>query len=800
MSITVAELDAKLRMDTKNFEAGAKRAQKSAIDMKSIAEAALGFSVANASEVAARAVVNFAKQSVQAASALQEQLSGAKVTFGEASQAVVDFADKSSGALGLARSEALAAANSFGNMFKSAGAGAQQSATASESMVRLAADIASFRDVAGGVPAVLDKLRAGLIGETEPLRSVGVFLSDAAVQTKAAELGFKAVNGKLSEGQKIAARYAIIMDQTSDAQGDMARTASSLANQQRIVGAEFKRLQEDLGKALIPVVGEGINAFRGLIEVIKGVGDALAGQGGATKDFEIFGASWKTVLDTVTDFTIPGKVIVGTLADMGRSASEAGVENVDLMKTLELEQQQIKLTEESIKKMNQETRDGIDAKRAFRDASRGVTDAERNLADAQDEVNRLNREGAVDAKKVAAAERDVAAASKTLARAHEEVTDAQKELSKLHKELETLLDPKAAAEAQAEAQNQLAGAQLNQKSAVLDTIDAQTKLNEVTAGSQATVEDLERAELDVLKAKKKKMDIIDREGVDALALMDAQNDIEDAERRLIELQKGHVPTANELSRATLDLEKSLLREKEAAQGVKEAERAVQDAQKIGTEQAPAVIAVRDQIEDANKRLKESESGVAEALAGLGLAEADLREARAGDPNFARDLRNANYDLRDATYALEAANYALARAGADAFDVLGAENASMLQGIGLARQLAAEYGLLGTMMGSLGTQIGHDSGNILSGARPQTITANSLMNDLLVPRFHSGGVVPGPPGSDVPIMAQAGETVIPAGGRSGGTTINITVTGAMDPKAVARQIKEMLDQLDRQRGF
>jgi murein DD-endopeptidase MepM/ murein hydrolase activator NlpD len=32
-----------------------------------------------------------------------------------------------------------------------------------------------------------------------------------------------------------------------------------------------------------------------------------------------------------------------------------------------------------------------------------------------------------------------------------------------------------------------------------------------------------------------------------------------------------------------------------------------------------------------------------------------------------------------------------------------------------------------------------------------------------PAFHSGGVVPGSPGEDVPILAQAGETVIPAGG-------------------------------------
>lgn len=43
----------------------------------------------------------------------------------------------------------------------------------------------------------------------------------------------------------------------------------------------------------------------------------------------------------------------------------------------------------------------------------------------------------------------------------------------------------------------------------------------------------------------------------------------------------------------------------------------------------------------------------------------------------------------------------------------------------------------------------------------------------LPAFHKGGVVPGAPGTEVPIMAEAGETVIPAGGRVG-TTVNINL--------------------------
>lgn len=44
----------------------------------------------------------------------------------------------------------------------------------------------------------------------------------------------------------------------------------------------------------------------------------------------------------------------------------------------------------------------------------------------------------------------------------------------------------------------------------------------------------------------------------------------------------------------------------------------------------------------------------------------------------------------------------------------------------------------------------------------------------LPHFHSGGIVPGNPGQEVPIMALAGETVIPRGGSTNGEMTHIVV--------------------------
>lgn len=65
-------------------------------------------------------------------------------------------------------------------------------------------------------------------------------------------------------------------------------------------------------------------------------------------------------------------------------------------------------------------------------------------------------------------------------------------------------------------------------------------------------------------------------------------------------------------------------------------------------------------------------------------------------------------------------------------------------------------------------------------------------------FQAGGVVPGPVGAPVPILAHGGERVIPVGA-GGGAVFNITVNGAVDPAGTARQIAALLQEEIRRTG-
>lgn len=185
-----------------------------------------------------------------AASDLNESLSKANVVFGRSGREIAAWSRTAAKSMGLARQEALEAAGSFGNMFRTVGFVEPEAAKMSKTMVQLAADMGSFNNI--DPREMLDKLRSGLAGEAEPLRRFGVLLSESAVAAKALEMGLVGPNEKLTEAQKVQARYALILEQSTLQQGDFARTAEGAANSQRIATAAAKDAAAELGEKLLP--------------------------------------------------------------------------------------------------------------------------------------------------------------------------------------------------------------------------------------------------------------------------------------------------------------------------------------------------------------------------------------------------------------------------------------------------------------------------------------------------------------------------------------------------------------------
>lgn len=189
---------------------------------------------------------------VNMASDLDESLNKVTVVFGEQAAAVTEWSKASATAFGMSQQQALEAAGTYGNLFVSMGMTNQMSSDMSTNLVQLAGDLASFNNVSPD--EALLALRAGLVGETEPLKRFGVNLNEATLKAKAMEMGLYDGKGVLDANAKAQAAYAIIMEQTTTAQGDYARTSDGLANTMRTLKAMLVDTAASLGKILLPYV------------------------------------------------------------------------------------------------------------------------------------------------------------------------------------------------------------------------------------------------------------------------------------------------------------------------------------------------------------------------------------------------------------------------------------------------------------------------------------------------------------------------------------------------------------------
>lgn len=191
-------------------------------------------------------------RATQAASDLNEEVSKSEQVFGRSAGEVLAWSKTTTNAFGISQRAALSASSGFGQMLETAGLTDATAARMSRTLTELGGDLSSFNNIS--TDEALEKLRSGLAGEAEPLRVLGVQLSEAAVQQEAYATGIAKVGAKLTEGEKVRARYLLILKQTAKAQGDNARTGDQLAGQQRRLAAAAEDAEASAGGRLLPTI------------------------------------------------------------------------------------------------------------------------------------------------------------------------------------------------------------------------------------------------------------------------------------------------------------------------------------------------------------------------------------------------------------------------------------------------------------------------------------------------------------------------------------------------------------------
>lgn len=255
------------------------------------------------------------QEAIGQASDLNETVSKTKVIFGDSSAAITSWSQNSAKQLGLSQRAALDAASTFATFGKSAGLAGQDLTGFATNLTGLSSDLASFYNTSP--ETAIEAIGAALRGESEPIRQFGVLLDDATLKQRAMTMGLYDGKGALDQHARVLAAQAEILAQTSDAQGDFARTADGLANSQRIAAAEAEDSAASFGQVLLPVYKRVLEVVTFLVDKFGALPAPLQTAVVALAAFAAFSGPIGKVKDVVLDFSKAlGKIGVSAKAQI----------------------------------------------------------------------------------------------------------------------------------------------------------------------------------------------------------------------------------------------------------------------------------------------------------------------------------------------------------------------------------------------------------------------------------------------------------------------------------------------------
>lgn len=252
-------------------------------------------------------LISFGKECVELGSNLAEVQNVVDTVFPTMNKQIDSFAKNAAAQFGLSETMAKNFTGTFGAMGKAFGFSEGQAYDMATALTGLAGDVASFYNMSQD--EAYTKLKSVFTGETESLKSLGVVMTQTALDAFAVANGFGKTTKSMSEAEKVALRFKFVQDQLSAAQGDFMRTSDGWANQVRLLSLQFDSLKAAIGSGLIAVLSPVVRMLNILI------GRILTAMNALRSFFSMLGGTAKLAIN-------PKGVTAGTDA-VAKSADKA---------------------------------------------------------------------------------------------------------------------------------------------------------------------------------------------------------------------------------------------------------------------------------------------------------------------------------------------------------------------------------------------------------------------------------------------------------------------------------------------
>lgn len=197
-------------------------------------------------------LIDFGKRSIDAASDLAEAQNVVDTAFGAMSWKMEQFAATALETYGIFELTAKNMGSTYMAMAKGMGVATDAASDMAVTLTGRLSDIMSFYNK---TQSEVDTIgRALITGETEPLKAIGVVMTQTNLSAYAMAQGFAKTYAEMSSNEQLLVRYKYFLEQTSLAQGDFAKTSEGWANQTRLLSERINEFMTNLGGVIMNVL------------------------------------------------------------------------------------------------------------------------------------------------------------------------------------------------------------------------------------------------------------------------------------------------------------------------------------------------------------------------------------------------------------------------------------------------------------------------------------------------------------------------------------------------------------------
>lgn len=206
-----------------------------------------------------------------------------KVAMGDSVEEGQKFVDTMSEMYGLDANSLIRYAGNFYQLSDAINMPTEAASKLSLGLTKATVDIASLFNY--DFDEVFNSLSSGMQGMTKAVRKFGMDVRVVTLQAKAMELGIYEDVDSMSEADRQALRYIVMMEQAANANSDFARTIEAPANQLRIFKEQTMALGRAIGNFFLAPLQRALQYINGFVMALRSVISFIGSLAGVITDF-----------------------------------------------------------------------------------------------------------------------------------------------------------------------------------------------------------------------------------------------------------------------------------------------------------------------------------------------------------------------------------------------------------------------------------------------------------------------------------------------------------------------------------